>query len=139
MLAARGGKSKEVLILIKSGADLNIMNKSGRTALSMGLVEEIRDDFRGSHNVVKILLEAGANPNIKSNKGRTVLDYAAIFGDECSVALLIKHGANPKIKNSLGESAIDHAKTRDYTDIVILMKTKPNEITEDDLSGCRLN
>lgn len=61
-----------IRLLIKAGADINIKNNGGRTALiqAMFCTHEIAEE------VILILLEAGANVNARDNQGQTVLRLA---------------------------------------------------------------
>ena len=55
--------------MIENGADVNIKNNYGITAL-------IYAAEHGNLEIVKYLVEKGANVNIKDNHGRTALDLA---------------------------------------------------------------
>lgn len=61
--------------LLAFGADPNIQNSSGDTALIVAVREYSyhRPDYDA--DVIKMLLEAGANPNLPDNTGRSALDY----------------------------------------------------------------
>ena len=52
--------------LIASGADMNLQNKCGETALILATKE-------GYFNIVKELVEAGADVNLKDDYGMTAL------------------------------------------------------------------
>lgn len=68
LMAVSGkGHSQTVALLLQAGADPNIQDNVGDTAL----VEAAR---AGHADVVDLLLKAGANPAIKNNEGKTARD-----------------------------------------------------------------
>ena len=84
MEAAINGSVK---IAIEAGADVNIGNKFGHTALILA-----------ENNIVaKVLIEAGADVNKPCCKGKTALLHFALEGNEEGVRLLIKAGATVNI------------------------------------------
>ena len=70
MYAAREGASDAVRALAESGANLDLSDPEGTTALVIGVIN-------GHYDVGSTLLEKGANPNIADIKGMTPL-YAAV-------------------------------------------------------------
>src|SRR5215472_6944012 len=118
MYAALYGDADSVRLLLNHGADPNIRNDAGATALMWAVEdpEKIRlllqhganVDARsadgqtpliiaagryGSAVVVKLLLDGGANPSEKASDGRTPLDAAAFAADDVAIQMLIDHGA----------------------------------------------
>ena len=67
MVAAEYGHDAVTELLLAYGADPNIQNPSGSTALH----------YARKSGVVELLLNAGADPNIRNNYGQTALDEAA--------------------------------------------------------------
>lgn len=124
MYAALYGDPDSVRLLLENGADPNLKNEAGATALMWALadVEKTRlllaqradanarsDDGRtpliiaasqrGSGAVVKLLLDHGANPDAKSVTFRgemTALSYAAIEGDEAVFQTLLERDTKRK-------------------------------------------
>jgi ankyrin repeat protein len=89
MYAALYGDSDSVRLLLENGADPNVKNDAGATALMWA-----------AHDLDKtrLLLERGADPNARSDDGRTPLITAAgQFGSGPIVKLLLDHGANPSV------------------------------------------
>ncbi|XP_059144915.1 putative ankyrin repeat protein RF_0381 [Physella acuta] len=76
-----------ILTLLQSGADLNIQNIRGDTALMLALRRQKMD-------VVKFLINAGIDVNLVNQSGETALSLAcSTYGLEQCVLLLMKAGA----------------------------------------------
>ena len=88
--AACNGRVNNVRILIENGADINVRNCTGGTALHCS-------SECGYNDIVKVLLEAGANPNLEDAKGRTALDLALWENQSDTAEILKKYGAEAKI------------------------------------------
>ena len=87
MIAALYGDASLMTALLAAGADPNVVNDAGATALhwSAGDIEKVR-----------VLLAHGADVDARSNDGRTpLLAAAAVRGNSAVVALLLDKGANP--------------------------------------------
>jgi uncharacterized protein len=89
------------LTLIRAGADVNIVDSDGETALSCATSRTLE--------VIEELLKRGANPNIQSKRfsGETPLHLAAMNGSTQTVELLLRYGANPAIRNNEGQTPLD--------------------------------
>ncbi len=61
------GHAKVARILLEHGADINLQDKKGWTALMLAC-------FFEQDKAAKLLLEHGADVNIKNRKGKTALD-----------------------------------------------------------------
>jgi ankyrin repeat protein len=87
MYAAIYGDADTVRMLLEAGADPNLRNEAGATALLWAV-----DDL----DKTRLLLKAGADANSRSSDGRTPL-LAATGRVGCAevVKLLLDHGANP--------------------------------------------
>jgi ankyrin repeat protein len=70
MFAAREGAADAVRALADAGANLDLVDPEGTSALIIAIIN-------GEYGVAEVLLEKGANPNIGDIKGMTPL-YAAI-------------------------------------------------------------
>ena len=71
--ASLAGDAARVTSLIASGADVNVADSNGGTALYWAT-------YRGSASVVRELLAAGADPNIRTRGNSTPLELAASRG-----------------------------------------------------------
>ena len=94
------GSEEKLQELIKYGADVNAVNKSGKTPLLLSC-------FYGQQDSVKLLLGAGADPTISDEQGFSCL-HAAVDG-RCNKAMLqtlIDHGAHTDAKRQDGTTAL---------------------------------
>ena len=84
--------------LIKAGADLNLKNNDGQTALFWAVE-------RGYRRVeaTSTLLRAGADPNTQDNDGETALILAARSALSEVMMVLVSAGADPDIENKDGD------------------------------------
>ena len=69
MIASKEGKTEIVKILLEKGAQVNMQDTYGLTALTFA-------SQMGRTEIVKLLLGKGADPNIKSDEVKTAYDYA---------------------------------------------------------------
>ena len=93
-----------VKLLVKYGADVNILGFTDRTPLQTAI-------FRGNLELVKYLAgEAGANPNIQNSYGNTAL-HMAVSKDRLDIVkyLVEEAGADVNAQNKTGETPLDHA------------------------------
>jgi len=81
MAATIKGKSKIVAVLLTNGADPNIPDKNGTTALLYASIFSLND-------IAEQLLKAGANPTLKDDKGNMALDYAVLTQNEILIKIL---------------------------------------------------
>jgi len=102
-IAARNGNLDTLKLLIRSGAQVNLIAEDrGSNALFDSALERDED-------IIKTLIEAGADLNIQSKDGQTALIVVVGAGDEKIVEILATAGADPDIKDALGVSARKYA------------------------------
>jgi ankyrin repeat protein len=66
MLACSENKENIVKLLLEYGADVNLQDENGLTALI----------HSNNNNIIELLLKYGADVNLSTNNGKTVFDYA---------------------------------------------------------------
>jgi ankyrin repeat protein len=84
--ATKDLKLKIVKLLISSGANLNIINDDGHTAISSAC-------YYYQTEILKELIKAKAEINVKNSKGQTALDIAKEMEDTEIINLLTEAGA----------------------------------------------
>jgi len=108
--------------LIHAGADVNLANDLGVTAL--GLVCK-----NGNPVIAKALLDAGANANATQAGGETVLMTAAWTGNAEVVSRLLAHGADPNRKDpSRGQTALMWAIDERHQDVAKVLIEKGADV-----------
>ena len=102
---------KRVELLLAKGANLDLANAKGQTALMLATV-------KGHSEIVKVLLAKGANCELQDTEGETALMLASAATEVVSsdygkytqiVALLLDHGAKLEAHDQAGNSAIYYA------------------------------
>jgi uncharacterized protein len=93
------GKPEITLALIQAGADVNVVESDGNTALSIAMTES-------SNEVVEALLKKGADPNSLVHNQRP-LHVAAEYGYDETIKVLLRYGADPTLRNPGGQTPLD--------------------------------
>ena len=97
--AAFRSDTEEMRSLIEQGADANVSDRNGNTAL------HIASDY-GSQPAVKILLPMIHDLNAGNGWGYTALHYAAKNGHIEILQLLISNGADANVSDRYGDTAL---------------------------------
>ena len=147
---ARGGREDVVELLLQHGANPNLPDAAGNTALHHAAQEDRRVILRlllenkGDPNykndegatplhtaiqspslrAAELLLKTGANPNAVDNKGQTPLHTAALYNQVGIVRLLLANKANASTKDQEGKTALDWAKLNGREEITALLAGK---------------
>ncbi len=93
------GKPEITLALIQAGADVNVAESDGDTALWVATTES-------SDEVVEALLKKGADPNVLV-KNQRPLHIAAANGRDATIKVLLRYGADPTMRNAGGQTPLD--------------------------------
>jgi ankyrin repeat protein len=112
--AAIAGVPKTVRVLIRHGAQIDLTDSLGNTAL-------IQAAAYGSTTVTTILLEKGAKIDEENRQGETALIKAAKTGHLEVVKILLEKGADPTFADFTGRTALDHANQNRQPEIVRLL------------------
>jgi ankyrin repeat protein len=109
-LAARKGYAELVAPLVERGANVDGLDKNGRTPLMEAAA-------RGLAGVAQALLKRGAAVNVKDGDGRTALLIAAAAGNRDVVEVLLKAGADKDAKDAFGKTAGEVARYNGHADV----------------------
>lgn len=113
--AARKNRTKMIFLLIELGADVNLRDSDGETALSIAVIF-------GNYESAKILIDHGANVNAINDYNSCVLLGAVNNNRVEMTKLLLGHGADTSIKNFEGKTPLMYAKEKGYTEIIKLLE-----------------
>lgn len=146
--SAECGKVESIIDLLKTGLDVNVRDRRGRTPLHCATlsghimamlallerganVDAICDQnytslryamvWEQAPEVAHTLLEKGANTEIQSNNSVTALHDAAVMGLEEVILLLLEKGAHVNARHAHGGTALHFASERNHFSIVQLL------------------
>lgn len=129
MAALRGRYVHVMEYLLANGADPNIQNEHGLTALHLAA----RDGYTAA---VHVLLDAGANSNIVDKAGMTPLMYAVLKNKNNdhleTIKLLIAYGAQVGTVNNQGKTALSYAQAKHDDTVIKLLKSDSIECIYDE-------
>ena len=114
MRASAEGHTEIVKVLLERGAQVDLQNNVGLTALMMA-------SDSGCTEIVKVLLERGAQVDLPDNVGWTALMMASDSGCTDIVKLLLERGAQVDLQNNDGRTALMWASVRGPMDIAKLL------------------
>ena len=153
--------AKEIEVLIQQGADVNIKNKDGNTALiiasekgSLDLVNMLLEngadvqqkDGRGwtalmwasscrNKEIVEMLISKGADINAKSQEGNTALMFASKRGENEIAKMLLEGGADVNVQNKYGSTALSWAAGSGHKEIVEMLLEGGADVHQKDKYG----
>lgn len=159
--AAELRDSDEVTRLLKQGADLNVRQADGMTALIWAAYHDDAETVKqlikagadvkttnrygissiwaaclnGNSGLVRLLLDSGADANSKRDGGETVLMTAARTGILETVRALIAAGADVNAKEHRGQTALIWAAAEGHADVVDALLAAKAEFHEPLSSG----
>ena len=100
MFAVKEGDLQQVILLHKTGLDINFKDDLGKDALHYS-IGNLNSD------ITIYLLENGAHVNTQDHKGTTPLMAAMPYAEVEQVQVLLENGANIRIRNHEGKTAMD--------------------------------
>lgn len=112
--AASAGSLERLKELLKEGADADMKDDEGRTALHFA-------SGYGELDCMEVLLDAGASINACDDNKNTALHYSAGYGNKEATELLIKKGADTSLKNAEDKTAKEVAEMNDQEDVAKLL------------------
>ena len=127
--AARKGFLMCAHALLQHGANPNLINNRGETALFSALVPSVRKEH--NPNVVKLLIGAKADVRIKSDFGlhcgQNILQKSIAYHYPLEViALILGSGADFEERNNKGENSLELAEKLEKENVVKLLKKWPS-------------
>ena len=128
LTAAFNGKIKLVETLLRHGADINVIDETGRTPLMLSAKT-------GHKEVVEHLLQKNAKVDIQDKQGHTAISLAGHSGNLEIVVLLINAGSNIQIKSKYGNTPLILATDAGHEEIVRQLIGQGGEIDVINKSG----
>lgn len=148
----------KIIDLIKKGADVDIKNKEGCTALHKaiqygnikivrGLITlgaNVNDNIKpvlhtamyyDRIDIIHELIESDADVDIIDNDGNTPLHIAVDIGKLKIIKILVEAGANINIKDAGGMTAIDYAKCHNRPQIIKYLEKNNEDNLNAELRG----
>ncbi len=143
MWAASHGLYEIGELLLKNGADVNVQNGNGNTALyfaaqwnwagvakllidngavisiqtNKGWTALCRAAYKGHLEICELLIDSGADVNAKTNIGGTALIWTVRKGHLAVCKALIENGADVNAKTNIGDTALIWAVYRGFLDV----------------------
>ncbi|KFA79048.1 hypothetical protein S40288_08774 [Stachybotrys chartarum IBT 40288] len=127
-LLAVKGSSSMMKLLLDNGANPNVRDKTGKTAVMLASV-------KGYNLILGLLLDRGAEIDTKNDEGDTPILLTLQRGYLETVKLLIERGADINIKNEMGRTAVMLASVHGYRTIVELLLDRGAEIDAKNKEG----
>lgn len=113
-IAVRQGAMEVVERLIAGGADVNVLDRWGWTALSAAVEADRRE-------AAAQLIAAGADVNASNKDGWTALNLAAMLGRRELVTLLLAQGADVQVSNRWDATPMHSAVSRQHREVMMLL------------------
>jgi ankyrin repeat protein len=116
MIAASSGQTDVVRLLVSRGANPNLKNRAGQTALFSAVKED-------QSEIVAILIKAGADVNAATPKRVTPLHLSASLGRSEAAGILLAAGADPRKAAVDGSTPIEVAYRNGHAALAAMLET----------------
>jgi len=126
--AAKGGDIATLQARIGAGADINLQNVDGHTALIAAVTAR-------QGEMVKTLIAIGAKLDVTDNNGLSALLWSAFYGYADIAEILIDAGAKLNESDIEGGTALIWAARGGFTDIVIKLRDAGADLESRDKDG----
>ncbi|CAH1405717.1 unnamed protein product [Nezara viridula] len=135
MWAVRLKHREMAKLLIKRGANLNMADSEGNTALMTAASTKswTQDLFLDIWNIIK---DSGFNINHSNKTGNTILHFAVKRNWGVVVDLITMDGANPNLATNKGVTPIMMACSRHQVNIIETLLAHSADISLEDQKGC---
>ena len=117
--AADGGDLQRVQALVAQGADLEVTDENGNSALGWAA-------YSAHPDVAQCLIDAGANIENSDNGANTPLIWAADAGETAVVSYLIDEGVDVNVQGLVGNTALARACRHGHRKIVQALLAVPD-------------
>ena len=128
MMAAKIGDQNEdiVKLLLTFGADVNLKDNKGNTALMKAGVSE---------KIIKLLISSGADIEAKNNIGETVLMQSAKSQETRQLKYILEYKPNLEAKDNKGRTALIIAAKNSREDNIFLLYEAGANVNSKDNKG----
>jgi ankyrin repeat protein len=119
MRAAWDGHTEIVDVLVKAGANKDLQNKDGDSALTEAA-------YQGLTEVVVVLVTSGANLDLQNNKGDSAVMRATVEHESDVLRELVRGGADLNLQNEEGLTALMVASRSGRHELTDILLTGPH-------------
>lgn len=115
MEAAMEGDTETIQAELQNGADIDVMDEEGSSALHWAL-------WFGENEAAQLLVEEGSDLNLCDYEGYSPLMIAVFNEDVEMAAFLLENGATPTLEDIYGMTAYDYAVEYENEELIQLLK-----------------